>query len=67
VRSAIPSSTFFRIATLTLVNELINQTEDLEERFNLRNEFLAMGINPVLRVRAASCRLQPAFRFHPST
>ncbi|ELR25601.1 RasGEF domain containing protein [Acanthamoeba castellanii str. Neff] len=38
-----------RIRALTLINALINGTEDLEERFALRNEFLAMNMASALK------------------
>ena len=42
-----------RIRALTLINALINGTEDLEERFALRNEFLAMNMASALKVPCA--------------
>jgi hypothetical protein len=41
---------WIRIRALTLINALINGTEDLEERFALRNEFLAMNMASALKV-----------------
>jgi len=42
-----------RIRALTLINALVNGTEDLEERFALRNEFLAMNMASALKVPCA--------------